>query len=654
MKITQNRNWMLLIILPLLVAVSFSIWLLKVDAGSEVEVFCDTAQWDLRDFNFNGDQFVRARGSIAEYVPGALLTPQEFESADYIVGKPKNAADYLTSRFRLVVPDGRVYALMTHSVDYADRIYINGQLYQEIGRPAETREDMIPQTLTQYYTVVPENGVIEIVQQVSNFVHVEGGNPTGFRIGSIETAGRHYNRTLNMSAFVLGCCLLLALVHLVLFLLLPSYKGNLYFALFCLVWLMQTAVSGPRVITALFPRISWEFTFRVGYISLPVSILLLMLALDAMFPGLMQVWVKRVGAALLLIAAGVYSLADTVVMSRIANGVNGLCILMVVYLLARLWWRLIHKRERSVELIIVLAGQLVLAYAALRDALYYNNIHTIPNVSAALLDMAALVFILFQMTANFYGTMEQVAEARRAKQRMADEKEMLAEMSRRQRAFYTDISHELKTPLTVISANAQFAAQNIRAGAADEETLTDLDIIITEAKRLAELVRGLVGLNRAQDGGAEQTPLCLDAVMADTACIYKSLLDKRGNRLTVTVEPGLPPVKGNADQLSQVLINLLSNANRHTHKGTIAVDVRRVGEQVRVSVADTGEGIDPALLPYVFERFRRGAQEGTGLGLPICKSIIEAHGGNIELKSEAGKGTTLWFTLPLKGEPGDE
>ncbi|MFQ5859798.1 MAG: sensor histidine kinase, partial [Anaerolineae bacterium] len=116
----------------------------------------------------------------------------------------------------------------------------------------------------------------------------------------------------------------------------------------------------------------------------------------------------------------------------------------------------------------------------------------------------------------------------------------------------------------------------------------------------------------------------------------------------------LPPMEVDVQRISQVLFNLLSNALRYTPAGgTITVRSERVGDQVQVAVADTGEGISPEDLPYVFKRFYRAdksrarASGGSGLGLAIAKQIVEAHGGRIWAKSWVGAGSTFAFTLPL-------
>jgi signal transduction histidine kinase len=101
--------------------------------------------------------------------------------------------------------------------------------------------------------------------------------------------------------------------------------------------------------------------------------------------------------------------------------------------------------------------------------------------------------------------------------------------------------------------------------------------------------------------------------------------------------------------LGQLVSNLLSNAGRHTKNGEITISLTQEGNRLITTVADTGEGIDPAMLPRIFERGASG-DGSTGYGLSICKTVVETHGGEIRIESEPGKGTAARFTLPIRGE----
>lgn len=652
MQQRKRQHWILPAVLALVVVMCFALWFLRVDVADRIVVFSDTPEWNLSEYNLD-EEYVWARGSVAEYVPHALLSPDEFEQADYLVGKPKNSADYLTSRFRLYVPDGKVYVLTTDSVDYADRIYINGQLYDEIGIPASTRAAMVPQTQTVYFTVEPEDGVIEIVQQVSNFVHREGGNPVGFRIGSFETAGVHYNRILTMSAVLVGFGLLLFLVHLTLYILQRGYRANLYFALFCLVWSVQTLVSSARLIVALFPHIPWELTFRVGYMSIPLCALFLALALGAMFPGLMQRAVKWLTVGVMTAIALVYAFADTVFMSHMSNVTNVLCIVLALYLIARLLWRVRIKENRTIELGIILTGLAILAYALLRDTLYHNDMNIFPRVDAEFVGFAVPVFVLFQMIVNFHGTMQQVRAAEERHQRLAAENAALDRVNTLKTELMANLTHELRTPLAVMSVYAQLTAEAVRDGTVDEQTTRDLDLVSSESKRLANMASDLLSIFQNKAATSEKEHFDLHTVVAQVTRLAAPLLEREKNTLVLEIPENLPSLYGRTEECTQLIWNILANANSHTQNGVIALRIGVIPPEkpqgtavLCLVIQDNGSGIDPKLLPHVFERKHSDTEERTGLGLVICKEIVEAHEGSITIESVLGQGTTVRITLP--------
>lgn len=268
---------------------------------------------------------------------------------------------------------------------------------------------------------------------------------------------------------------------------------------------------------------------------------------------------------------------------------------------------------------------------------------------AHLLEPAGFTLALCFFSAALYGVLREIIRIKKKAQYALSQAEMFSELNRMKNQSYTDLSHEMKTPLTVISVNAQLAVKNLEVGILDEETLTDIKIISAEASRLTQMVSSLVGLGQLQGSDTGCSLLSADTLIRTTARTYQALSERYGNTLTVLAEPDLPPVYGNADRLAQVLINLITNANRHTRNGCVTISIKVLADQIEVSVTDNGEGIEPGLLPHVFERFCRGDKGDTGLGLPICKMIIREHGGEMGIESEAGNGTRVWFTLPAAG-----
>ena len=223
------------------------------------------------------------------------------------------------------------------------------------------------------------------------------------------------------------------------------------------------------------------------------------------------------------------------------------------------------------------------------------------------------------------------------------------------------ISHELRTPLTVMSANAQLAVKAIARGDYADESLQRLAVIPREAKRLADLSATLLKAFNEQRDARGKSPLSLIDLLTHTASVFKPIMDKNHNRQVLHIAPNLPQVSGTADELMQVLFNILSNADAHTKNGEITITAREGSNEERstfnsglsapssyfvyVSIKDTGEGIDSELLPHIFTKGWHG-ENGTGYGLAICKEIIEEHSGTIGVESELNAGTTIWFTLP--------
>ena len=642
-----------LIAVLVVVLLCFVLWYLRSSylqsPDHKVIRYSSGGEWDLTDIDFDS-KFANIRGEVA-YIPGVLLTPQAFaESADKIQYGATRDNAVNTARLRLHMPGDEPYMITVNSVDFSERIFINGELRQEVGAPGLTAEETAEGFAQLAFEVRPIDGWIEIVRQSANFVHRENGDNDDIRIGRPALVARELAIGTDLAGLTIGMYFALAIAHSMLYWLMRRYRPNLLCMLLCLTMAMRTGVTGDKVIAQWFPSLPWELLFRLEYLTIPLSSLLILLIVRELFPGVLPKWFTGAMGAFFALFGMLCVFLPTYPLSYGAVASQAGMILCALFMSICVSVRM-PRMQRDDTLReaqwVTRTGLWLLSIGVINDALYYNNINIIPY-HGLIIDLMMMILIILLMGAVFSATMRRAAQAQVREQRMADERRALEEEGRRRTAFYTDISHELKTPLAVIAANAQFAAQNIRAGLVDEETGIDLDAISTEAKRLAQMVTGLVSLGRMQEDGGGKAPFALDRAIEDTAHIYGSLTGKRGNALVVSVAPDLPQVWGNADQLSQVLINLLGNANRHTRNGCITVMACRQGDGVYVAVADTGEGIAPELLPTVFERFVRSSEDGTGLGLPICRTIITAHDGDIGIESEVGKGTTVWFTLPPK------
>jgi signal transduction histidine kinase len=207
------------------------------------------------------------------------------------------------------------------------------------------------------------------------------------------------------------------------------------------------------------------------------------------------------------------------------------------------------------------------------------------------------------------------------------------------RGFLAELAHEFRTPLTVIRGSAEAIADGVYPG--DAAHLTPILDATQTLDRLVDDLRTLV-LTDAGNLVLQKEPTDLGALATDTVESFKTQADSAHIMLSSDVAADLQPVDIDPARIRSVLGNLLSNAIRHTPSGgSIKVIVGESGDEVIVTVTDTGEGIPKELLPRVFERFVKGADSpGSGLGLAIAHDIVAAHGGKLELQSTVGSGTT--------------
>ncbi|HTG40586.1 MAG TPA: HAMP domain-containing sensor histidine kinase [Methylomirabilota bacterium] len=217
------------------------------------------------------------------------------------------------------------------------------------------------------------------------------------------------------------------------------------------------------------------------------------------------------------------------------------------------------------------------------------------------------------------------------------------------RRLLADVSHELRTPLAVIQGNLEAILDGVHA--ADD---THLGAILDETHVLARLVDDLrtVALSEGGNLPLHREPTDLSILAAESVASFQSAAEAAGVSLEVHVDDEIPLLDIDPVRIREVLSNLVANALRHTPRGgSIAVVATNTadGKTVEIVVRDTGTGIDPALLPHVFDRFAKAADSrGSGLGLAIARGLVEAHGGSIDVESSAATGTTFRLRVPAR------
>ncbi|CCO25331.1 ATP-binding protein [Maridesulfovibrio hydrothermalis] len=237
--------------------------------------------------------------------------------------------------------------------------------------------------------------------------------------------------------------------------------------------------------------------------------------------------------------------------------------------------------------------------------------------------------------------------------------------------FISTVSHELRTPMTSILGFAKIIRKKLDksifpiCNAPDKKTQKaitqvqdNIGIIVSEGQRLTELINDVLDIAKMESGKVDwrKVPVDMSEVLTTSMQTTTPLWQPKQLELIVDVEENLPTLYGDRDRILQVMVNLISNAVKFTNSGSITCTARAHEGEILVSVSDTGSGISPEDQKKIFERFKQagdtltGKPKGTGLGLPICKQIVDHHGGRIWVDSKIGLGSSFHFTLEI-GSP---
>jgi len=250
---------------------------------------------------------------------------------------------------------------------------------------------------------------------------------------------------------------------------------------------------------------------------------------------------------------------------------------------------------------------------------------------------------------------QKSAELERTSAALRAANEKLLELDRLKDDFLSTVTHELRTPLTSIRAFAEILHDNPDID--PDQSREFLHLIIKESERLTRLINQVLDMAKIEAGEIDWNiePVDLGEILREATATTAQVFKDKGIVLEAHIPDTVPPVRGDHDRLTQVAMNLLSNAAKFTPGGTgrVVVSVGETDEGIRVAVSDNGPGIAPKDAEIVFDKFRQVGNtmtekpQGTGLGLAICKRIVEHLGGRIWVATSPGHGATFAFVIPI-------
>ena len=266
------------------------------------------------------------------------------------------------------------------------------------------------------------------------------------------------------------------------------------------------------------------------------------------------------------------------------------------------------------------------------------------------------VYFLLALVIALLGLLAGHQLIRRIITELVEANEQLSQLTERQAAFVGNVAHEFRSPLAVFKGALDNLADGLY-GPLVTDQVEPVAMCQKEVNRLKRLVTDLLDLTRIEAGKLPMAkePVVLQDILRAVGQLFNGLLRERGLSFSMDLPEGTAIVVGDRDRLQQVFVNLLSNAVKFTHTGGIQIRLTRDAKEFHVEIDDTGEGIAEENLERIFDKFERVGrpeeQEGSGLGLPIARDIIELHGGRIWAESQPGRGSRFIIRLPISAAP---
>ncbi len=590
------------------------------------------------------------------YYPNIYLSPETVESATPVSTDEfrTRRADYLTQQFILLLPDDAMYTLTFQlSGRHAMCIYVNGKLAGKTGQLGITKSDTEVWENNITVNASAKDGKMDILLQSAQFYHAKrGASLAELNIGRQGISTDPFAKGRVKGLLVMGGVMSAAVSLLSIYLLLARAKATLYFALACIAMTLREAIQSQAWIY--FP-LQGNVSFMLEYLSLVLLTIFLTLYLSQYANNKLLKSIQFLALA----GSGIYGLCillgDSLFYTSVLIYYQILILLCIIPGVGGLFFKI---RRPNKEQAVSLYGIGVFFLSAVADIIMYLDIFGETEINKPVSEATMLIFALIQVISLYLMNHRVLLETNEAKQKLLTEKTTLEELNHLKTEFLGNASHELKTPLTVISGYAQTVKQLSEKSESpiSSEVSRRMTLISSEAERLSLMVSQMLDVTQMDEGRMVMEPkYCYaEEIIHSAVSTYYPILNKNRNRLNICIENDLPPVYADSARLSQVIVNLISNAVRFTEDGVISVSAKRKENELLICISDTGCGIAAERLPQIFERYIKKRKSGdnqdtgTGLGLYICKYIVAQHGGIIWIESEVGHGTSVFFTLPGK------
>ncbi|MFF2480298.1 ATP-binding protein [Paenibacillus sp. NPDC058071] len=615
---------------------------------------------DLRGFDLNNSPSLFLNGEW-QFYPGKLATledirkdsdqpvlvqvPGSWTAAQHHDGH--NAYGYGTYRLRILVdPLEEPVSFWVQNIQASAETELNGKLVAVNGRPADKREDYEPRNIsyTASYTV-PGTTELELLIRVANYDQpLNGGIIRPIRFGAQSSVDfvRWYSIGFQMITFVI--LLLHGLYAFILYRFNRRERGLLIMALLTLLVGVAVLIGHDNVFLLWFP-INYEWAAKIRIIALLWQNLLILVLFRKFAQGTSPNKVLRAFTAVLsvlsvIIAAGPISWLHLMVDLRIFLIAYSFTFVWLLYTVGTMIFR--QQRDKDIIFLLLTAAGIIsnLVWSVIESKYDVTTIYYPIDLTITIIGFSAYWFKKY-----FRNSLEN-----------AKLNEQLRETDKLKDQFLANTSHELRTPLHGIMNIAQTVVDKEREKL-DKGSVRDMELLITVSRRMSFMLGDLLDVARLKEHRVvlQQEPLLIQAVVPGVIGMLEYMTQGRPIQLHSEIPAALPLVLADEKRLVQVIHNLLHNALKFTEEGDIRISAETRNGRAVIQVSDTGIGMDEETQARIFLPYEQGLHgqndgRGIGLGLSICKQLIELHGGTIMVQSKPGKGSVFQFDLPLASE----
>ncbi|MBP2241580.1 sensor histidine kinase YesM [Cytobacillus eiseniae] len=613
---------------------------------------------DLRGWAFSSTQTLPLNGEW-EFFPSAFISPEEFEEDRELskyekvnlsipgtwdkvfVNKEKDSFRFGTYRLRILLDPGhtQLFGLRVNEIRSASYVYVNGQLTAGVGQPSTEFDKYQAQNIPYSVKVQPNDNEIDLIIHVSNHTYGgKGGVTKPIRFGTLDAI--HLRTTLSIGLQLLLVVVLLVhgLYALLLFFLGGKNKGLLYFFLLISFAILSVLVSDDKLLSV-WLKLPHEWSMKSIYFSYIGVSLFIPFTIKYMFPVSVNPRILRWFAYY----CGIFTLLILLVPYSYNEKMARIMLLTVLLLFVAISVTIFSRAlKNTADLIFLLISSLSIGINVMWVTIFNRAglewIHYPFDLIISVLSFSAFWFRRF-----FWAT----AETKQLAKRLQIENDKKDE-------FLINASHELRNPLHGITNMTQSILDD-PVNLTSHEHRNRLDILMKVSKHMSFLLDDLLDITRLKEKTVQLqlTKTSVQSIVIGVADMVRYMLDGKPIRLEVKIPDSFPAVQADENRLIQILYNLIHNAVKYTDEGSVIIHGDHNHEMARIHVEDTGIGMEEEALQGIFQPYEQAdnnasrASAGFGLGLSICKQLVELHGGTLTVNSAMGKGSVFTFTLPL-------